>query len=131
MYYANDYCGYVKMDLSQLTRYPLWYAEYASAPSFRYNFQMWQYSSSGRVAGISGEVDMNLCFVPYGKGAQNPPVDPGPAETDPVETEPVETEPVETEFVETEPVETDPTQIDPDANPDETIDPTQEGTPLI
>lgn len=65
MFYFNTYCGYVKFDLSRLTQYPFWYAEYASTPDFRYHFQMWQYSSNGKVAGISSDVDMNLCFVPY------------------------------------------------------------------
>ncbi len=66
MVYFNAYCGYIKMDLRQLTDYDFWYAEYDDTPDFRYHFQMWQYSSKGRVDGISGDVDMNLCFVPYG-----------------------------------------------------------------
>ena len=66
MFYFNKYCGYVKMDLSRLTRYHFWYAEYASYPSSIYDFQFWQYSSSGKVAGISSGVDMDLCFVPFG-----------------------------------------------------------------
>lgn len=122
MFYINNYCGYVKLDLSKLTRYPVWYAEYASAPGFRYNFQMWQYSSTGHVAGVGGEVDMNLCFTPYGKGVQNPPED-DPGETPPVETGPVEPEPVETEPVETapvvEPVEDEPAEAAPAAEPAE------------
>lgn len=65
MVYFNDYCGYIKMDLSKLTQYQFWYARYASAPESIYEFQMWQYSSSGKVAGISSDVDMNICFVPY------------------------------------------------------------------
>lgn len=65
MLYFNAYCGYIKMDLQQLTDYDFWYAEYAEKPNFRYHFQMWQYSSKGKVDGISGNVDMNLCFVPY------------------------------------------------------------------
>ena len=71
MLYFNEYCGYVKMDLSQLTRYQFWYAEYTSFPKFRYNFQMWQYSDKGKVAGISSGVDMDLCFVPFGRGRYN------------------------------------------------------------
>lgn len=67
MFYFNNYCGYVKMDLSKLTQYPFWFAEYASVPSCRYNFQMWQYTSKGQVAGIGSNVDMDLCFVPYAR----------------------------------------------------------------
>lgn len=66
MLYFNAYCGYIKMDLRDLTDYGFWYAQYSSSPSFRYDFQMWQYTSSGRVPGINGDVDMNISFVNYG-----------------------------------------------------------------
>ena len=93
MFYFNTYCGYVKFDLSRLTQYPFWFAEYASTPSCIYNFQMWQYSSSGKVAGISSDVDMDLCFVPYGSGAQRPDTDrdspPEPEPTSYLPTEPM------------------------------------------
>ena len=69
MLYFNKYCGYAKLDLRELGRYSFWLAEYNDDPSFLYDFQFWQYSDKGRVAGISGSVDMNLCFVPFGKGA--------------------------------------------------------------
>ena len=110
MLYFNEYCGNVKMDLSKLTRYKFWYAEYAGTPSCMYDFQFWQYSSTGKVAGISSNVDMNLCFIPFGDDG---PDTPGPEPTDPVETEPVETEPVETEPIETAPVEPEPVETAP------------------
>jgi len=52
------------MDLSKLNQYQFWFAEYSSAPHSMYDFQMWQYSSKGKVAGIRSAVDMNICFVP-------------------------------------------------------------------
>ena len=64
MLYFNKYCGYAKVDLRDLNRYNFWLAEYNDDPSFLYDFQFWQYSDKGRVAGISGNVDMDLCFVP-------------------------------------------------------------------
>lgn len=64
MIYMNSYCGYTKFDLRDLTDVELWFAEYETVPSFRYHFTMWQYSCTGRVKGISGNVDMNLYFVP-------------------------------------------------------------------
>ena len=73
MVYFNEYCGYVKMDLSRLIEYPFWYAEYKDAPGCIYNFQMWQYSSKGQVAGIDSAVDLDLCFVPYPSGAVSYP----------------------------------------------------------
>ena len=69
--YFNTFCGYVKMDLRDLDQYNFWFAEYTNYPSCIYGFQFWQYSSSGKVAGISGNVDMDLCFVPFGKGHQS------------------------------------------------------------
>ena len=65
MIYFNTYCGLVKMDLSKLTQYLFWFAEYTSYPSCIYDFQFWQYSSKGKVAGIGSNVDMDLCFVPF------------------------------------------------------------------
>ena len=78
MLYFNKFCGYVKMDLRDLKQYDFWFAEYANYPSCIYGFQFWQYSSSGKVAGIGSNVDMNLCFVPFGKGQQNVPEDQDP-----------------------------------------------------
>lgn len=41
----------------------IWLAEYADAPSYDGTYHMWQYSSSGRILGIEGRVDMNLSFL--------------------------------------------------------------------
>ena len=112
MVYFNEYCGYVKMDLSKLTQYQFWFAEYTNSPSCMYHFQFWQYSSKGKVAGIGSDVDMNLCFVPFGQGTGENP-EPGPEETEPVETGPVETEPAETDPAETPPAETAPVETSP------------------
>lgn len=54
------------VDLSRLTDYGLWVAQYYDAPFFPYDFQIWQYSSTGQVDGINGNVDLNLSFVDYG-----------------------------------------------------------------
>ena len=42
------------MDLSKLTDYQFWFAQYSDAPSCFYDFQFWQYSSKGKVAGLGG-----------------------------------------------------------------------------
>lgn len=44
----NDYC--------------IWLAEYRSVPLYQGYYQMWQYTSKGKVDGISGNVDMNLSY---------------------------------------------------------------------
>lgn len=50
--------------LRDLTEYTFWLAEYQDTPSFPYAFDMWQYSSTGEVPGISTIVDLNLSFLP-------------------------------------------------------------------
>ena len=62
MVYFNPSEGYSQYDLSKLMDYPFWLAQYNSRPTFYYDFDMWQYTSSGRVSGISGNVDMNIRF---------------------------------------------------------------------
>ncbi len=63
--YTNKHMAYYTFDLEALQDYPIWYAEYQPAPSMYYDFRIWQYSASGTVPGISGSVDLNLCFEPY------------------------------------------------------------------
>ena len=58
--YFNQHLGYLTYDLSQLTDYTFWLAEYDSVPDFYYHFEIWQYSNEGAVAGIQGNVDLNL-----------------------------------------------------------------------
>ncbi len=65
MIYFNKAWGMTRMDLRELDQYDFWFAEYTKYPSCPYNFQMWQYSSSGKVAGIRSDTDMDICFVPY------------------------------------------------------------------
>ena len=60
MIYFNQYIGYLLYDLDQVTQYPFWLAEYTDKPTFYYHFEMWQYTSSGSVDGITGKVDRNL-----------------------------------------------------------------------
>lgn len=44
-------------------KYDLWLAHYATKTSYEAN--VWQYSSTGKVAGIDGNVDMNRCTFDY------------------------------------------------------------------
>ena len=63
MIYLTSYAGYIKYDLSQVMEYDFWLAQYSDTPDFYYDFQMWQYSSTGSVDGISGDVDLNLQLI--------------------------------------------------------------------
>lgn len=42
-----------------------WVAQYNSTCTYKKSYGMWQYSSSGKVNGINGNVDMNYCYVDY------------------------------------------------------------------
>lgn len=64
MVYFNSYAGYVKYDLSEIMEYDFWFAQYREQPDFYYNFQMWQYTSSGKVSGIDGNVDLDVWLLP-------------------------------------------------------------------
>lgn len=66
MIYANIKWFVANLDLSRLTEYDKWFAQYFNQPFFPYEFQMWQYTSQGSVAGIAGNVDLNVCFADYG-----------------------------------------------------------------
>ena len=63
--YANP--DYIKNHFGNeiFKRFDLWVAHYAKSTSYKAN--MWQYSSDGKVTGISGNVDMNRCVVDYPK----------------------------------------------------------------
>ena len=60
MIYFNRYIAYLIYELNNVGDYPFWIAEYSSTPEFYYDYQMWQYTDSGRVDGINGPVDMNI-----------------------------------------------------------------------
>lgn len=64
--YANKTWLNEKIDTPSLTGYRIWLAQYAAAPSYsRTKYDMWQYSSKGKVSGISGNVDMNISYMGY------------------------------------------------------------------
>ncbi len=64
--YANKTWFNEKIDAPSLTGYKLWLAQYAQAPTYtRTRYDMWQYSSKGRVSGISTDVDMNISYMGY------------------------------------------------------------------
>ena len=57
IYFNLDYY-HTMVDHSLLGRYCVWYAQYASAPSFT-DYAIWQYTSSGTISGLSGRFDFN------------------------------------------------------------------------
>lgn len=64
-YYCDKSMGYTKLDLSRLSGYEMWYAEFRTAPAFYYDFGMWQYTKEGTVPGISQAVPISLALKKY------------------------------------------------------------------
>ena len=63
--YINRNMGYYGYDLSRLDDYQIWFSLPESGfPNFYYHVDMWQYSFTETVPGISVETDMNLWLVP-------------------------------------------------------------------
>ena len=46
-------------------QYPFWLAEYNAVPSFYYDFEMWQYTSSGKIPGIAKGADLSVAYKDY------------------------------------------------------------------
>ena len=64
--YASDVSGFHdRLDLSRLNAYSKWVARYGSKPQYVTSCDMWQYSDSGRISGIIGNVDMDYCYKDF------------------------------------------------------------------
>lgn len=64
MVYFNPEQSRKKMYLQELTDYGFWLAMYTDQMDYPYKVDMWQYTCTGKVPGINGNVDINLYF-PY------------------------------------------------------------------
>ena len=62
MIYGNLKTFIRMMNLSELQDYDIWFAAYDSPMYYPYDYSIWQYSDSGKVDGIEGNVDLNLSF---------------------------------------------------------------------
>ena len=60
--YFNRQQGYYDYDLAALGDYMLWVSDPNCWTDFYYAVSLWQYSFTGRVAGITGNVDRNMLF---------------------------------------------------------------------
>lgn len=72
--YTNKYWATGLIDGADLgSRYTYWIAQYNNECTYKGPYAMWQYSSSGKVDGISGKVDMNILYNDLGgsKGTTN------------------------------------------------------------
>ena len=60
MVYFNWHQSNTLLYLNELEAYPFWLALYSNRMTYPYHVEMWQYTASGRVPGISGDVDINV-----------------------------------------------------------------------
>jgi GH25 family lysozyme M1 (1,4-beta-N-acetylmuramidase) len=64
--YGSTYSGFRdRMDDSKLTPFTHWVAQYASKCTYGGAYGIWQYSSSGWVNGINGNVDLDISYQDY------------------------------------------------------------------
>ncbi len=65
MIYGNLKTFMLMLDLTRIEQYPKWFAAYTPYFYYPYAFSVWQYSDSARVAGITGDVDLNIGFYDF------------------------------------------------------------------
>lgn len=63
--YANKNWLTEKIDTGALGGCKIWLAQYVAAPTYGGRYEMWQYSSRGSIAGIKGNVDLNVSYMGY------------------------------------------------------------------
>ena len=64
MIYFNWHQSEHLYDLHAMEEYPFWLALYQDRMTYPWDVEMWQYTSSGKVPGIPGQVDINV-YMPY------------------------------------------------------------------
>ncbi len=67
MLYSNKTWLTQYLDMSQLSDYEVWLAQWNTVPTYKGDFGIWQYSCKGIVSGIDGYVDLNLSYKDYAK----------------------------------------------------------------
>ena len=63
--YANKTWLSQKMNVSALSGYKIWLAQYNSEVTYGGRYDIWQYSDKGTIPGIPEKVDMNLSYLSY------------------------------------------------------------------
>lgn len=63
--YGNMKTFLLMLDLASLEQYDKWFAGYTLPIYYPYEYKMLQYSDKAKVAGVPGNVDVNICFKDY------------------------------------------------------------------
>ena len=68
-YYASLYASLSwlnnQLNSSELDRFDKWVAQWNTSWSYKKPYGIWQYTGSGKVEGINGNVDMNIAYTNY------------------------------------------------------------------
>lgn len=75
--YASKNWMETRLDMKQLEGYEIWVAQYAKYCTYKGKFDMWQFTSSAKVKGMWGKIDMNWGYKPYHTLLEIP-VEPSP-----------------------------------------------------
>ncbi|MCR5686694.1 MAG: glycoside hydrolase family 25 protein [Lachnospiraceae bacterium] len=55
------------LELDTLADYDVWLADETVPTDYPYRYSMWQYSTKGRIDGITGDIDFDISFIDYEK----------------------------------------------------------------
>ncbi len=61
--YASRSWYNANLEVDDLDDYRIWLAEYRSTPLYGGYYDMWQYTSKGKIDGIEGNVDLNISYM--------------------------------------------------------------------
>ncbi|MBO4903678.1 MAG: glycoside hydrolase family 25 protein [Lachnospiraceae bacterium] len=65
MIYASENWFRRHLDVELLKEYDFWAPQYLEENDFLYDFTIWQYTDTGSIPGVSGDVDLDISMVDY------------------------------------------------------------------
>lgn len=54
-----------KLNMGAVASCKIWLAQYSASPTYKGKYDMWQYSSKGKISGINTDVDLNYSYLGY------------------------------------------------------------------
>jgi GH25 family lysozyme M1 (1,4-beta-N-acetylmuramidase) len=63
MIYFDSHISRDLLDLEELAEYPFWLAQYKDQMDYPHRVDVWQYTETGTIPGIEGDVDIDLMFL--------------------------------------------------------------------
>ena len=65
MFYSYKAAFLSKFQMERLKDYKIWLAHYTNDTDYQGEYEMWQYTSNGKINGIKGRVDLNVAYFKY------------------------------------------------------------------